>query len=60
MFTVLYKCIWLSRHGAGLKTGTTAEIMKWEEEREGSHCLKIIAKGRQRFKILESHRQIDG
>ncbi|XP_066999546.1 protein cereblon [Anabrus simplex] len=39
--------------------GTTAEIYEFQGE-DDTTCFKIKAKGRQRFKIIESRRQIDG
>nr|CAD7463682.1 unnamed protein product [Timema tahoe] len=41
------------------EVGTTAEIYEFQEE-ERSAGFRVKAKGRQRFKILETHRQVDG
>jgi len=39
--------------------GTTAEIYEYRDEEEvAGFCIK--AKGRQRFRIVESQRQVDG
>ena len=39
--------------------GTTAEIYEYRDEEElAGFCIK--AKGRQRFRVLESQRQVDG
>nr|CAD7573474.1 unnamed protein product [Timema californicum] len=41
------------------EVGTTAEIYEFQQEQR-SAGFKVKAKGRQRFKILETHRQVDG
>lgn len=41
--------------------GTTAEIFSMKEESDaGINTLRIKATGRQRFRIKELHRQVDG
>jgi hypothetical protein len=56
---------WLDSNEDGVKPsiiGTTAEIFEYFEPSPESLevGLKIKAKGRQRFKVINSHSQIDG
>ena len=44
---------------AGL-VGTTAEIFEYQEEEEEAVGLKVKARGRQRFEVVSSRRQVDG
>jgi len=48
-----------SRSWVGL-VGTTAEIFEYQEEEEEAAGLKVKARGRQRFQVLSSRRQVDG
>lgn len=41
--------------------GTTAEIISSKEEDEGGvETMRLKVIGRQRFKVMDSHRQLDG
>ena len=48
-----------SSSGAGV-VGTTAEIFQYQEGEGEAAGLKIKARGRQRFRILSTRRQVDG
>lgn len=60
-FGMLYDCKLSSGEVFVTNMGTTAEIISSKDEDEaGIGTMRLKAIGRQRFKVIESHRQLDG